>query len=741
MNVPIALLLAVQVAQAGVSGTVRDELSGAPLSGALVTLADLDLRILTDEEGGFHFSGLRPGPHHISFARDGFNGRTLHALVPRAGIVELNVALRPEPVELEGLLVEPRLAIRGTSVVRATDKRSESISRAAVRNHPLLPEPDVFRVLEGGEVAILPESHAGLHIRGGAASHTAYEIDGLPVLGPLHAAGLFSAWNPDAISSVRLSRETAVALPSLSGAVIGRTRSPGPQSRVYTSLSTTQARATLDGPLPGVGTGYVLSWRRGFPNSLSGSDDPAKVRGEVGDFLAKVEIPLFGGGLHLLGYGSENDLSAAAVADAPPDAAPALRNGFEWQTQMLGGTWRGAMALGRMEVRAWSSRGGGRISMPGTVGDDADNLRLERGFMATLERARANGGDVLVGVRLSSGVTRYDTGAGSDSRGGLTIGSVLLAYGGRLGAGVRARAEVDLSTSAVGLRASPTVTATADIGNQITLSAGVSRRHQFAQSLRNEESLLGTVFPADLSVSAGAPGVPVARADEVRAGVELRPLAGFNITARAYARSLESVVFVTTSTGSLFSSGAFDVGSADVTGLSIGGAMSGSHYGLVADYAYQRVRNRTSDRGYVPSYAPAHRAQLGAVYHPVPTVSVRVSQTGIWGRHATTLLGDVEWEACNLLDGGCELAGQAVHGTALGGARPGPYLRTDVGLRLHWHLGLAGRDSMLALYGTVTNLLNRANTLNFAIDPVTGESSPIEMLPVSPLVLGLELSF
>lgn len=739
MNVPIALLLAAQVAQAGVGGTVRDELSGAPLSGALVTLAELDLQVVTDGEGRFRFVGLPPGPHHISFVRDGFGGRTLHALVPRAGVVELNVALRPEPVELEGLLVAPRMAIRGADVVRATDEPRESVSRAAVRNHPLLPEPDVFRVLEGGDVAILPESHAGLHIRGGAASQTAFEIDGLPVLGPLHAAGLFSAWNPDAISSVRLSRETSAALPSLSGAVIGRTRSPGPRSRVYTSLSTTQARATLDGPLPGVGTGYVVSWRRGFPNGLSRSDDPAKIRGEVGDVLAKAEIPLLGGELRLLGYGSENDLSAAAVADVPPNATRSLRNGFEWQTQMLGGTWRGATALGHMELRAWSSRGSGRISLPG--GDDADNLRVERGFMATLERARENRGEVLLGLRLSGGQARYDTGAGFDSRGGLTIGSVLLGYGRPLGTVIRTRAEVDLSMSAVGLRASPRVTATADIGSTVTLSAGGSRRHQFTQSLRNEESLLGTVFPADLSVSAGSPDVPVARADEVHAGVELRPMAGVFITARAYIRSLDSVVLVATRTGSLLSSGAFDVGSAGVTGVSVGGAMSGSRYGLVADYAYQRVRNRTSDRGYVPSYAPAHRAQLGAVYHPVPTVSLRVSQTGIWGRHATALVGDVEWEACNLLDGGCELAGPAVHGMALGAARPGPYLRTDIGARMHWHLRLAGRESMLALYATVTNIFNRANALNFAIDPVTGESSPIEMLPVSPLVVGLELSF
>ena len=64
MTVPLALLLAVQVAQAGVVGTVRGELSGVPLSGALITLSDLDREILTDAQGRFGLGALPPGPHH-----------------------------------------------------------------------------------------------------------------------------------------------------------------------------------------------------------------------------------------------------------------------------------------------------------------------------------------------------------------------------------------------------------------------------------------------------------------------------------------------------------------------------------------------------------------------------------------------------------------------------------------------------------------------------------------------------
>ena len=48
---------------------------------------------------------------------------------------------------------------------------------------------------------------------------------------------------------------------------------------------------------------------------------------------------------------------------------------------------------------------------------------------------------------------------------------------------------------------------------------------------------------------------------------------------------------------------------------------------------------------------------------------------------------------------------------------------------------------MLALHGTLVNVLNRKNTLNYAIDPLTGSVSPIDMLGLAPLVVGVELAF
>ena len=65
----------------------------------------------------------------------------------------------------------------------------------------------------------------------------------------------------------------------------------------------------------------------------------------------------------------------------------------------------------------------------------------------------------------------------------------------------------------------------------------------------------------------------------------------------------------------------------------------------------------------------------------------------------------------------------------------------DVGLRKHWHARLAGRDVLIAAFGSVTNVLGAGNVLTYGPDPVTGVRVPLEMRPRAPLVVGMDLRF
>jgi hypothetical protein len=64
-----------------------------------------------------------------------------------------------------------------------------------------------------------------------------------------------------------------------------------------------------------------------------------------------------------------------------------------------------------------------------------------------------------------------------------------------------------------------------------------------------------------------------------------------------------------------------------------------------------------------------------------------------------------------------------------------------LGARKHWHLDVGRRDTVIGLFGTVTNVLGRMNELVFANGVGGGAPTPVEMRPRSPLVLGLDWRF
>jgi hypothetical protein len=112
------------------------------------------------------------------------------------------------------------------------------------------------------------------------------------------------------------------------------------------------------------------------------------------------------------------------------------------------------------------------------------------------------------------------------------------------------------------------------------------------------------------------------------------------------------------------------------------------------------------------------------------------------GRRTTTISDGFEWEACNLLDKGCEFGGSPHYdGEPLGGTALPTYFRVDLGVRKEWRLGVGGRDASIALFGTVTNLLGRKNVLTYARNPSNGSLEGIEMRPRAPLVIGIDWGF
>jgi hypothetical protein len=740
------ILILVQATQTSVAGIIRDGASGQALADARVALTDLDLSVVSDASGRYTFVDVPPGPQHLTIQRIGYAPRTLHALVPREGRLQIDIALHPVPVRLPAIVVRSALAVRGVEGGDSTPFPERGISIAAVRNDPLLAEPDGLLGLGGGEIAANPEAPSGIHVRGGASDQTRYLLDGVPVFSPYHAAGTFSAWNPDALERLQVS--SAVPSPAfpdaLSGTVTAITRTPGSLVRLQGGMSTTQARVAIDGPLGGAGAGYLVSLRTGFPAVIAPQHDASYLRGETRDVIAKIETPGLGGRLRLLLYDAGNSIRSAVTPESIVSSSP--RHAFEWDSRSLGAQWAGRTGTAELQVQTWSASSEAEATWVASAPVTLAGRREDNGLLVMIEQSGANS-VTTTGARLEHSRTFYRTAvldradSSLELRAMTPVGTAFIQHERVLGGGFGTNLAFSAASAANGLHLNLQGQFRWQLSGRLGLSASYARTHQFSQSLRNEESVVGSIFPADLFVGAGAPGVPVARNDRGVLAAECRPLPGLRLGAQAYLSNYTGLLLVAPRTGEPFATAGITTGSGRVPGFSLDAALGGARYGLVARYGWQQVRLEHADSSYVPAYGTNHLLELGAIVFPSTTSSIRLGLTSAIGRRATALTGAFEWEACNLLDRGCEFAGSPQAAGALGGTRLPAYLRLDLSLRKHWHLSLGGRDVTMAVFGTITNLLGRTNVLTVATDPATGRRTAIEMRPLAPLVAGLDWRF
>lgn len=90
-----------------ISGQVRDS-AGAPIRGALITIARLQLETRTDTLGAFGFSRVPSGQTSFLVRRMGFAPQTIEHLVSGSSIDSLKVTLTAQPLQLAPIVVSER---------------------------------------------------------------------------------------------------------------------------------------------------------------------------------------------------------------------------------------------------------------------------------------------------------------------------------------------------------------------------------------------------------------------------------------------------------------------------------------------------------------------------------------------------------------------------------------------------------------------------------------------------------
>jgi hypothetical protein len=504
-------------------------------------------------------------------------------------------------------------------------------------------------------------------------------------------------------------------------------------------VSTSQTSVTVDGPLFVSGAGYLLSFRRTFAGSAFRPAEDSYLDGSGSDWLVKLAWPVGKGALSLTGFGNTNEFDASAtVTDSP--GALAERNEFEWYTRSFGARWESSLRGIRLRALAWhaTADASARWNAHPGLWDDLASSHASTGGMATVQSGDDESGS-LGGLRWTRLAGDYAV-RGSrplTHNGSLHVASAFAQYRGRLGT-LRYDIAISLAPVLDAVRASPQLRLDYAVSPALLAAIGLTRSHQYAQSLRNPESVVGVIFPADLFVTAGA-GLPVASSDQAIVHIAYRPVPEVRMTAEAYARRLRGLALVASRESEPYATTDIDAGRGKARGLSVDAAIERPHYGVTLSYAWQTVRYGDGAGEYTPAHAARHRVEAGAIVFPSATSSLRAGVTGTLGRRATPIQGAIEWESCNLLDRGCELAGSPdVSSLARGSDRLPAYFRVDLGARKHWHFRAASRNTQIAIFTTLTNVFGRKNVLRTVFDPLTGDRSVLGMRPLSPLTMGLD---
>jgi len=290
-------------AAGSVAGTVVAASTGQPVpnavveldvagDGALVTASNnawfgRSLIAITDAGGSYRFAQLPPGQYRLLVRHLGFQPAVVAVDLAQAVPFRVSVALVVNPIRLEavearGATTEPYARLRTVSDERrygrldAEQFRDERflegdaavVTHADVIDAVTLGETDLFRAVQRlPGVSARDDFTAALWTRGAPWSQTRVYFDGMPLLNPVHAIGVFSGVNPDAIGAVTFhpgARPTSIGEGAAGVLNVTSRRPSRPGLSGLAEVSVISARAALAWMSPGGRTAAVVTGRRSY---------------------------------------------------------------------------------------------------------------------------------------------------------------------------------------------------------------------------------------------------------------------------------------------------------------------------------------------------------------------------------------------------------------------------------------------------------------------------------------------
>ena len=242
-----------------ISGTITDFQNGEHLVGVVVYDSISKKGTITNNYG-FYSLTLRSGSINLLYSTLGYQSEGLKINLTRDTVVCVN--MKPAVTELQEVVVadNKRQTIQ-TGVI--------SMKISQIQNTPvLMGEADLLKTIQ-----LLPgiksgtEGTSGLYVRGGSPDQNLIMLDGVPIYNSSHAFGLFSVFNPDAISGFSFYKGGIPArYTGRLSSVLDINMKEGNNKEITgkASLGLIASNFIIEGPIGGENTSFFVSGRRTF---------------------------------------------------------------------------------------------------------------------------------------------------------------------------------------------------------------------------------------------------------------------------------------------------------------------------------------------------------------------------------------------------------------------------------------------------------------------------------------------
>jgi hypothetical protein len=248
-------------------GFVADSTSGESLPYANIFIPELNRGASTDHRGFFLMASL---PHDelltVIISYIGYESKEFLIRAEPYVVTDIRVQLKPVSIQLQTIeKIGERVAKEN-----ATDLSLQKLAIRDIENLPKGVELDIFRALQNlPGVQTAGDVSARFYVRGSSSNQNLVLLDNIPIYNPFHALGIFSAIDPDMVSTVEFYKGGFPAEYSgrLSSVLKVVTRD-GNRNNLSAkgSLSILTAKGLVEGPIPG--GSFIASFRKNYSDRV-----------------------------------------------------------------------------------------------------------------------------------------------------------------------------------------------------------------------------------------------------------------------------------------------------------------------------------------------------------------------------------------------------------------------------------------------------------------------------------------